>query len=961
MNWKTYRKPLTIVGALVALVGLGVWASLAWRGCSSPPVDRQDAGPSRSGPVGPARPEQPAREQPGPGEISLAGGVYDASGAPVAGAEISARFELGPGVDSLDSRALAAEPGQEAGQEAGAEAGGDAGVEAGSEPGFETMPAVVTTSAEDGSFTLRGLVPGRYRLRIEGPDIFASEVRFFDVPADGVRLIVARNVSVMGQVLGGAGQPVAGVRVGLESEAQGQVFTTSDEHGRFSFTDLQEGVFRVFAGHGELVARAQHVPRLGPGPFSDVTLTLEPGAVVTGRVVDRASGRGLAALVTLTATDSDEPARYAASGPDGVFRVEGVPIARFSAEAVAPGYVATEAIDFSTGGAFSPVIELSPGAALAGRVLDPRGSPVAGAVISVRGVDAGGAWQVLSEQALALRLARARGAAPRPGQEWGVDNAASEDGQDDRPAGSRDPRFVPRGELGVMLGPIPYPPPRGAAALRIARALTDESGQAADAPALPVHPDAESRFVTDEQGRFRITGLAAGAYRLVATHSEYADGISERLSLGLGQARAGIELTLYPGVLLAGQVTNTRGEEVVGATIIATVVAQRSGKGKPRARGADASDRRALEPAGYHVDADERFAESLRLQAVTGVDGRYTLGPIASDVALRVTAVRHGDVERAVDIGDLDAAGQLGVTPEQRTEDFVLPVADAVLSGRVRDSSGFPVRQADITVERMATRKPKKAAGWSDKWPEKWVRTSASDDDGRFEIPELAPGRYRVTVVHPGFPAFTTELATQDGVDGGPTEIALPFGGGIEAEIRDAHTRTPLAGARVLALGPRDAHAETAAAEDGGVELVPLVAGAWNLSVSAPGYVSASRAVEVPAGNEPRALTVRDLRVELERGATIAGTVRDHQGVRVRGARVRVGEVEVTTDEQGGFRMRDVPTGAVEIRAHKGAATGTLSLGLGPGDELVTLEVQLEAPATDPDQDRGDDEDEPED
>ena len=899
---------------------------------SQPPSVPADGGVSGPARVTGERPTLQRPDRPGTGTITLAGGVFDAAGNPVAGAEITAEFELGPGVDSLDQRAVSVRPGASDAPAPGSEnipdppatpASGapavssaqptDGGMperDAGAATGIALTPVVVANSDEGGSFTLRGLEAGRYRLRVEGPDIFTSEVRFFSVPADGIRLVVARRVAVRGHVLDGQGRGVAAVRVGLQNDVYGQMFVESDAQGRFSFTDLQEGVFQLWATRGAQAARVVRVPRLGQGPFTDVSLTLEPAHIVSGRVLDSGTRQGLAALVRLSASDSEEPARFVQSTADGNFRIEGVPTGRFSAEAVASGYVTVEAIDFQVGHGFVPVIELRAGAVVEGRVVNHVGAPVAGAVVSARTVGRNGLLQIVSEATREQENARARGLVPRI----------------DAPTGEADGRLLPRGELGVLLGPIPFPPSRGAAALRIARALTAPGAATATRAPLPTADAARSTFVTDEQGRYRIAGLPARQYRLVANHADYAQTTSRSLALKLGQQKKGVVLTLHPGVLIAGVVENSRREVVVGATVVAEPVL--TGKPVRRARPSDGIRARRL-------PAQELLQDSLRLQAVTGVDGRYVLGPVAAGVHLRVSAVHHGEVARTVTRRQL---GKLGPRVGERTEDFVLPVADAFVRARVRDAAGFPVREAVVRVERISSRKGK-ARRW-DAALDSWRRQTSTDEHGDFEVAEVPPGRYAVTVQHPGFPPSKATVAT-----GKRADIVLPFGGGIAGQVRDKHTLSALTGIRVLATGPGGATFETASAEDGAVTLAPLRAGAWTLRVQTPGYVPLALPVQVKAGKEPHAITRRDVRVELMRGAILAGTVRDHQGTRVHGATVRVGPVTGKTDERGGFRMRDVPTGSIRIAAEKNGATGSIEIAVKPGDELVTLEVSLADPA----------------
>src|SRR4051812_30272825 len=71
----------------------------------------------------------------------------------------------------------------------------------------------------------------------------------------------------------------------------------------------------------------------------------------------------------------------------------------------------------------------------------------------------------------------------------------------------------------------------------------------------------------------------------------------------------------------------------------------------------------------------------------------------------------------------------------------------AVLQGRVLDSSGAGVPNAAITVQDSA-------AGV--------VVSRASDADGRYFIPALTPGRYRISVAAAGFRTAIIEELTVD-------------------------------------------------------------------------------------------------------------------------------------------------------------------------------------------------------
>ncbi|HEU5059779.1 MAG TPA: carboxypeptidase-like regulatory domain-containing protein, partial [Kofleriaceae bacterium] len=136
------------------------------------------------------------------------------------------------------------------------------------------------------------------------------------------------------------------------------------------------------------------------------------------------------------------------------------------------------------------------------------------------------------------------------------------------------------------------------------------------------------------------------------------------------------------------------------------------------------------------------------------------------------------------------------------------------------------------------------------------------------------------------------------------------------------------------ATGPGGARASAVTDGGGRAELRALATGRWRIRGAAPGFAGAERAVEVAARGEEATL-------ELSRGAVLAGVVRDRNGERVPGARVSVGDATTTTDQNGAFRLTDVPSGRVLIECESEERRGEQSLHLAPGDEIVTLELRL--------------------
>ncbi len=858
------RRIVVLVLALAAVIIAAIVVIPRVRGRALTTAVLRDAAPP--GPLLP-RDERPTLTPvKGTGAELLAGVVVDGAGAPVSGVAVTAELESSSSPST----------------------GG---------AGLPSVVVAVTTT--DGRFTLEGMNAGRHHLVLEGNEVFTAELRYVPVPSDELRLVVARRVNIVGTVVD-RGAPQAGATVTIDGDTMsGTRTTTTDDTGHFAFDELPEGSYRAWAWRGDLVARARRVPRLGRGPFAPVELVVEQGAIVVGKVVDRQTGGGVAAAVVITpladaeGEEPDEAPRFARTLSDGVFRIEGVPDGRWSADAWAPGWITIGSVDFAAGRG-TPQIEMVPGGIVEGRVLGPDGRPMAGVTVAAL-EDARGGGKEISAAADEDRLRRFSGQGPRATVAPAATAVAAA-----RPG---DTQFLPRGELGVMLGPSPYPPPAGTARTwqaRIVDAPQPSSGAAtvttADAGVpnvgagaviapLTVDPAYQPIWTTGADGTFRLTGVPAGAFWIVGNALGHPPARA-RVTLTLGQVLTGVELRLADGVYVGGRVTNQRGEPVVGALL-------------------------SFSPK----DGPERLGV---IESVADGDGRYRAGPVTGVVVVHATA--HGHGETTV---ELDTAPRPGADPTaDRPLDVTLVVADAALEGLVEDPAGLPVIGARVVVDGGP------AGG----------RTATTADGGRFRLTLLTEGELAVRVEHSDYPPQRFTERTGDGV-----RIRLAYGGGLELMVLDHHTGDPVLGVTLDATGPGGEKRQLDTSAKGRTFAVPLAPGKWTVVAAVPGYVKRSLVIEVPAGDRPAQITARDQRLELERGAVIAGIVRDRRGDRVAGAKVvvRRGDVElgVRTDALGEFRLRDVPTGLVELRAEKGGASGTQSLELRAGDERLSLDV----------------------
>jgi Carboxypeptidase regulatory-like domain len=820
--------------------------------------------------------------------VRLTGLVVDDAGLAVAGAEVSAELERGAPDRALapPPRALSSGPpgAGSASRDAGAAPPGASNAAGAAPPGASSAAAapvitVAPPTGADGRFVLDGLVAGRYRLRVTGMGLLPAELRFVPVPSDEARIVVARQVAIEGTVTDG-GTPVINATVALRGDAiGGTIETRSTLGGSFRFDNLPEGRYQLFAYQAALAARTVRVARLGAGPFGAVELRLEAAAIVVGRVIDREEGTGLAAAIELRPSGDDQAPRYVRSSDDGAFRIEGVPNGRWIADAFVPGYLSPGGIELTAGQGIAE-IALARGGTIEGRVLDGDGHPVAGA--TVRTLTAGANATEVSADVDRDKLRRFSGrtAAPVPMSSGGLD---------------ADPQFVARGELGVLVGPIPPIPPPGAQVARTA--ISVDPSLSGEPPPLPVDPARASIWTTGPDGVYRIRGLAKSKVTVLAGAFGFAEARSKQVAVEPGQVVTGVDLVLTPGTRIIGKVTDQRGAPVVGAQVTATSV------------GAGAHD-----------------AVGASLDAFTDETGAYKLGPLTGTVELHATAYGHGEARRT-----LELAPVRGTTPGERREDLVLVVADAVVAGILEDATGAVVAGANLDI----------VGGPSD------GRHAAVAADGTFSIDRLPVGRVRLHVEHPAYPPEDFEVVAATGQQA-RERLRLPLGGAVEGALLDATSGAPMASVSLAAAGPGSSLAETSTDKAGRWKLGPLKRGRWRITVRLPGYLAASRDLDVPVAHAPGGVSVRDVRIDLARGSLIGGTVRDARGQRIAAAHVVATGLAGTgpscegdTNGQGEFRIHDCPTGDIGIVASKAGTRGATRATIRPGDEVLSLALEL--------------------
>jgi murein DD-endopeptidase MepM/ murein hydrolase activator NlpD len=829
-------------------------------------------------------------------------------------------------------------------------------------------------SEATGAFRLPPSSAPRQQLMLDGPDVFPAELA---VRAGGPepRILLARRVHLAVRVTADDAL-VAGAVVEI-SDGSGPALATatSDREGIARFGDLMPGPYELWARREASVSPLVRIADAASA--HDVALALAPAGTVHGQVT--ADGPLPAGgTVQLAPLDVDHATRVATLDAEGRFTIDGLPHGHWRVEISVPDHVSEgDRVLDAKGPSDELALRVARAGVASGSVVDPAGAPVAGATIVLRqqGSATSAVRSIEDHPALASTRLRwvhplagprqmpvigpARFGAARPGNRatecglghCGVDIGskrgtivhAAADGEVvaayteirgeagrfvaiDHAGGLRTyymhlDQLRPGLEVhhkvraGDPLGTIgttgfalenphlhfaltqehhgrawyidPEPMLRHAVVLATARSLDpiDPSRPRAD-PAAPVIAVAPHREVAPDPAPARtLASDAKGLFRL--------DGVAPGSYIAVAFAEGFASVASAPFVVRSGAETD-------GIAITLRPGVPVSG----RVTGRDGPVDGAL------VVATTGFGETVHkvAMAYTTHTGEYALRSLTGKVTLTVSAAGHGDVERTITLDDTTPG-----RPHER-EDFALVIEDGKLRGQVLAPDGGVAGAVAVRVLEGPSR-----------------RGTVSDPRGEFALDRVASGSYLVELTSADYPPLRARLET-----GTWKELRFSPGGGVRILLADARSRAPLAAARVEATGPGGQAVIRTTDPQGLAELRGLATGEWSVQVHAPGYTAGREVVTISATR-----VWPELRLDLSRSAVAGGVVRDRYGRRVAGARVSIGGVSTRTDADGNFRIADAPAGPGILEAELEGARGALRVELAPGDERVTLNVDL--------------------
>lgn len=572
--------------------------------------------------------------------------------------------------------------------------------------------------------------------------------------------------------------------------------------------------------------------------------------------------------------------------------------------------------------------------ALRGIVLDERGLPLAGAAVqalawSLRGPDRFGdaAAAAVDELARSTVAASEDLNGPAAGSEAGVAGSTST-GPGGLfllllPPGRYDLRIVAAGHAELL---VQDQQPGQLLTIELEPGYTisgslsrfSAGAEVVAEPMADVERRPTIRSRPDGQGRFTLSGLGLGPYRVIAR-----DASGEQASAAPVRAgSSGLQLALLPRQMLTGLVLHARDASPIAG---ATVTLAGSGLWPPRTTVSDARGTYHFPkvPAGWYV----------------------------------LRAVREPDLASGFIEGVVVPAG---AAPTEQTI-VVERQPRAELEVR-RAEDGTPVKDAQCSFAPFL--------------PSVLALRGSTDARGRFPLGPVAPGRYALTVRAPGLTTLLEQEVRVDADGGGGQEtvllsVAMQPAAALEGVVTDDRGE-PVAFAELFAVNQDGQAGPLARPGDAGVRqqirtllgaggvpsqeragrsdaagrflLDGLPAGEWNLLclhiTHLPALVGTYR---LAAGQ-----VLHDVKIRMEQAGLLRGRVVDGEGDPVLSAKVHFeDQASTATDAQGRFVLTGV-RGEGRLLVQAGGFTPLqrrvrVEPGAGDGSEplLLTLDPEL--------------------
>lgn len=621
-----------------------------------------------------------------------------------------------------------------------------------------------TTSAADGSFVLRGLEARDYRVWADSErGVATAEV---SGSQRTMELILEEGWMLTGKIVGSDRAGLEGAVVTAVDAQLGRyqdVLTSSD--GTFSLGPLPAHPQLVVASLGTLIPNAQEVtPNPGGKPL---VLELETPLRIEGQALrNEAPVEG--AEVVLSGMHRADTVR---SGASGRFSFEQLRSGTYSVRATEGRNTAEVALNLRPLKPTSPlVLRLEEGGVLLGTVRDQDGAPVPGAQVSAS-IEAAGVDPTRETVSDGQGNFRIDPLLPGQATVWATAK------------GYLQPTHAPR--VLVSLDQAAQVELKLERAAVLSGVVVDEEGAPVQGVKVvgAVSLKGGDDGTTGPDGRFTLS-VGTGPVRFTAQHAGFRDHASTPTA-----PASGVRIVLQRGLQLRGRVLDEAGTPVKGARVMALA----PGKG-----GEDEKDLERVTESGpggtFHLGGLEpgAFLLAALVEEEEGGQRAMRMG------ATRVVLPFDGELTVRLKAG----ASIRGVVVDQHGQ----PAPGIELMAMLEGVSGGPAPPVDEMVALLESGAP--------------FGQARTGEEGRFEIRNLRPGRFELSVRGAGFEPLETQTRSGEkelrlvvrrfprlsgrvlGADGQPlTRFSVR---GMPIEAIDGRFQEPLAGRKEITIRAPD-------------------------------------------------------------------------------------------------------------------------------------------------------------
>jgi large repetitive protein len=740
--------------------------------------------------------------------------------------------------------------------------------------GMQASDEDAVQTASDGTFTLR-VKEGTYDFLFKREGLAPKTVRGQHVTvasSPNVEATMEPAVEITGRVTrGGVGLENVSIFAMMQGGSPVNAMTGPD--GSFTLGGLAPGTLRLMARKEDDFVQEQ---RNVTAPARDVLIEIAPGGRVSGRVVEKGSGKPIPSFQAGITTSRQgagmmmmaPPQLRSFTSEDGSFTLESVPPGATVLVASAPGYASSRLnLTIEAGKEVTGLeLQLDAGVKLIGRVTGSNGSPLSDVEVRVLPSATGGFAMTGSDRS---STTDANGEYVLDALEAGEENISF---QHPKHAAVRKAVTLKGREtrLDVQL----------TSGGRVTGSVVTESG----APVADAQVDAYSSSGgdttrTNASGAFEFDSVTPGRYRFSANKTGYAEGVVTDVDVSAGTP---VQIVLKTGGSIYGRIIGLTAQELAQTQVNAyggssSAQGTVDASGNYRIEGVASGTLQVSAYSGTGMTGGSKRSAAQTVELAPGgsqqlditfrtdivISGRVTrngapinggfvnfvprggssrgggTAPTDSDGQYSVSGLEEG--EYSVIVNDSMRTSPYTTTYQVRgSSTFDIDYRTNVLQGRVLDvASNEPL--ANVTVQMRATTQSEGP---------RMTRGAVSDSTGAFIVDTVPPGSYVVTASKEGFANDVKDVYVSDsGTE--PLEMRMARSTGVTLNVVDARDGRGIAArAYVYDMQGRLVD-ETRVMFGGGADTSTLTLnvapGTYSATVSASGYGSRNLALQSPS------------------------------------------------------------------------------------------------------------------